>query len=572
MAFDGGFTRKMTAELVEARLAHVDKIYQPSRDELVFLLRKKGFNKKLLISARSGAARVQFTESRFENPAVPPMFCMLVRKHFLSAKLIDVVQNGLERIIELVFESLNEMGDLVRQRIVCELIGNQSNIILVGADGRILDSVRRSDIETAKRLIQPGAVYEYPDSQGKLNPLENDSGSIVDELCKRGELPLSRALLDTLDGLSPLICREISHRTGYMDAAVFETPSTDIARKLEVFLSELKSGGSPALLLNADGSPADFSYINIQQYSGGYTVRECESYSALLDRYYSERENAERVRKAGADIIKLVGNLKNRAAKRRGIREQELDACADREKLRIYGELIKANLHMIRQGSNFAEVQNFYDPNLDFIRIPLDPAISPTANATKYFKDYKKSYTAEQTLTELIGKDGEEIEYLESVLDSISRCSSVSDIAEIRDELSEAGYIRIQSTKRKKENVSAPREFSCPEGYRILVGRNNVQNDYITTRLASKNDTWFHVKGIPGSHVIVMNGGCEISDETLLFAAGLAAKNSKAASSSNVPVDYTPVKFVKKPSGAKPGMVIYTTNKTLFVTPQEVEE
>lgn len=571
MAFDGVFTYKTAAELNEARLSHIDKIYQPSRDELVFLLRKKGFAGRLLISAKSGAARVQFTEQKYENPAVPPMFCMLVRKHFSSAKFLGAEILGLERLIELKFEATNEMGDLVNIAIVCELIGNQSNIILVDQEGRIIDAVRRSDIETARRIIQPGAIYEYPEPQGKLNILTTDADEITLKILNLRELPLSRALLDTLDGLSPLICRELAFRICGGDEPVLNIDATVLSRELGRFKTELLGSCKPSLLLKPDGTPTDFSYMPIMQYEGAYTIKEYPTLASLLDAYYSEREHSERIRRGAADIIKLVDNLIARARKRLMIRQEELRACGDREKLRIYGELIKANLHLIENGSRRAVVQNFYDENLGLIEIPLDPALSPSANATKYFKEYKKSHTAEQTLSVLIEKDTLEIEYLESVADSITRCKTVADIAEIRQELSDAGYIRCVNTKRKKETVSAPKEIQSAEGYRILIGKNNTQNDYITTRLASKGDLWFHVKGAAGSHVVVMCSGKEVSDDTVMLAARLAAENSKAASSANVPVDYTPIKFVKKPNGAKPGMVIYTTNKTVFVTPEEVK-
>ena len=570
MAFDGGFTYKMISELNTAEQSHIDKIYQPSRDALVFLLRKKGFAKRLLLSAKSGAARVQFTEEKFDNPAVPPMFCMLVRKHFSAARFLGAVGRGLERVIELNFETTNEMGDRVCQRIICELIGSQSNIILVANDGRIIDAVRRSDIETAHRIIQPGAVYEYPESQGKLDPTTTDTEILTDRLFQCGDVPLSKALLDTVDGLSPLICREISHRTSGGDAPISRTDKKVLKAELNNLISELKGECHPCLLLKPDGTPADFSYTTINQYEGAYTLKDYPTLSELLDAYYREREAAANIQRLASDILKLASNLLSRAEKRLNIRREELKECRNRENLRIYGELIKANLHMINGGSSFADVPNFYDENLDIIRIPLDPALSPAANAAKYFKEYKKSYNAEQTLSELIEKDGTEIEYLQSVLESISRCKCAADISEIRQELSDAGYIRaVSSRTRKRDSVSAPTEFKSPDGYRVLVGKNNTQNDLITTRIATKGDLWFHVKGVPGSHVVVMCGGNDVSDETIIFAARLAAKNSKAATSSNIPVDYTPIKFVKKPNGAKPGMVIYTTNKTVFVTPQE---
>jgi len=292
----------------------------------------------------------------------------------------------------------------------------------------------------------------------------------------------------------------------------------------------------------------------------------------LLDEFYAEKQLASLINQAANDIIKTVNNARIRIEKKKNLRSLDLEKCKDREKYRVFGELIKANLYMIENGSSFAEVQNYYDENLSLIRIPLNSAISPSANAEKYFKEYKKTYTAEKTLSKLILEDEQELKYLDSVADSISRCKTIAEIKEIREELTLSGYVKKQKNSGKKNKTNYDlNEFVSAEGYKIIVGKNNIQNDYITCKLAAKNDLWFHVKNIPGSHVVVFSGGEEISEETIEFAARLAAKNSKAAASSNVPVDYTPVKYVKKPNGAKPGMVIYTTNKTIFVTP-EVEK
>ena len=287
-----------------------------------------------------------------------------------------------------------------------------------------------------------------------------------------------------------------------------------------------------------------------------------------MDEFYTKKETALRVQQNARDIIKLVTNLKARTERKLSQRLIELEKCKDREILRVYGELIKANLYAIKNGSSFAEVPNYYDSEMKSIRIPLNPALSPANNANKYFKDYKKSYTAEEALTKLTALDREELIYFDSVLESISRCRDISDIAEIREELAEAGYIKQTQSRKKQKAKPVFKEFTSLEGYKILVGKNNKQNDYLTTVLASKNDLWFHTKNTHGSHVIVFCGGKEVSDETVLQAARLAALNSKAADSSQVAVDYTPVKFVKKPNGAKAGMVIYTTNKTVYVTPK----
>ncbi len=570
MALDGGFLHIVARELGDAYNCHIDKIYQPSRDELVLLLRKKDFAKRLIISARSGAARIHFTEQKFENPASPPMFCMLVRKHFSAARLTEVSQRGLERVIELCFDATNEMGDRVNLKIVCELIGNSSNIILVGADGRIIDAVHRSDIETAKRIVAPGAVYEYPPAQDKLSLINESAKTLADAVLQRGEVPLSSALLGCVEGLSPLVSREIAFRADCEDKTASCANGAVLENCISMLKADLDSGEGYVLCQN--GEPKDFSYTAIGQYGTLYDVEKIVGASMLLDRFYSKREHAAAVKRLSADVSKTVSNLIARTKKRLSSRLVELEECKDRERYKIYGELIKANLHIIRSGSESVELVNFYDEQLRTITVPLDPSLSPAANAARYFKEYKKRHTAEQTLGALIEKDRAELEYLESVADSLERCTNGAEIEEIREELRQGGYIRARVQGRRKERKPELKQYTSSEGFMIAVGKNNLQNDYLTCRLASKGDLWFHVKGAAGSHVVVFCNGAEVSEETLLFAARLAAANSKAAASSNVAVDYTPVKYVKKPNGAKPGMVIYTTNKTLYVTPGEAEE
>lgn len=550
MALDGAFLHKLSEELKQAIGCHIDKIYQPSRDELVFSLRKKGFNKKLLISAKSGAQRVHFTENKYENPPVPPMFCMLMRKYLSAAKLIDIIQPALERVLTFVFSTSNEMGDIVEIHLVCELIGSKANIVLVNYDGKIIDALRHSDVETGGRLILPSATYTLPERPEKLNPLNASAKDILNKA-------EASSILSATDGFSPLICREIENA---------ESPEA----MLERILYNLKSGNTPTLIYNSEGEPFDFTYTEILQYGNWFKNSLFESFSKLLDAFYTEKETALRISHAARDITKLLTNLKNRTEKKLALRLEELKKCENRETLRIYGELIKANLYSIQKGASFAEVPNYYSENMETIRIPLNVSLTPANNANKYFKEYKKTYIAEQTLTELTKRDSEELVYFESVLDSIERSQTLADIAQIREELADAGYIKQPQIRGKKQSQTTNqfKEYISVEGYKILVGKNNRQNDYLTTVLASKLDLWFHVKNIAGSHVIVFCNGKEVCGQTVLQAATLAAENSKASASSNVAVDYTPVKYVKKPNGAKPGMVIYTTNKTVYVTPK----
>lgn len=568
MALDGLFTQKLTKELSCAADCHIDKLYQPSADELVFLLRKKGFTKRLLVSARQGAARVHFTAYATENPQTPPMFCMLARKYFSSAKIISVSQRGFERILEITFETTDELGDRVNPKIICEMIGNQSNIILVNGKGNIIDAVRRSDISLDKRMIQPGAKYVYPAAQEKADLNDNDAEDIAKSVLSDGEKPLAKSLTEHIGGISPLVAREIAFKlTGNTEALCSSAHLCDLSK----LISEIKGFKTPFMLIKEDGSPADFSYMPIAQYQNCYAFREYPSFSELLDAFYHEREQAARIKKLSNDVTRLLNNLISRAHRRQAARKEELERSKNRETLRINGELIKANIHLIKPGAQSAVLTNFYDENMARITVPLDPALSAAKNAAKYFKDYKKSCVAAQTLIGLIESDENEIKYLNSVLFELSRCENSADIAEIKEELKSSGYIRAGKAAARKAKAPSLREEISQEGYRIIIGRNNAQNDFITLKLAAKNDLWFHAKDIHGSHVIVTCGGNPVCDETLTRAAMLAAENSKAADSSNVPVDYTYIKYVKKPSGAKPGMVIYTNNKTLYVTPGEKE-
>lgn len=570
MALDGAFIQKLVAELTQAVGAHIDKIHQPSRDELVLLLRKPAFTKRLLLSAKSVSMGVYFSEIKYDNPATPPMFCMLMRKFLGGGRITDITSPNLERIIKINISSVNEMGDIITPTLIIELITGSANIILVDEKGKIIDAVHRSQLENGGRIIHPGALYQPPTPLEKLNPLTTGVNEILEAIYKT-DMPLDRALLNTVQGFSPLICREISFAvTGDTEFSVSSLTGYHknmLREKLEQVISEIKDGGSPTLLLDKQGSPTDFSFTEIRQYGFPYKNETYASYSSLLEAFYMRRRDKAHLKAEAQDILRLLTNLTARANKRLGLRQKDLKKCENREQLRIYGELLKANLYAIKPGQTFAEVQNYYDENLATVRIPLNPALSPSNNAAKYFKDYKKTYTAEQTLTSLIESDKRELEYFDSVFDSLSRAETSADIGEIREELQSEGYIKQQNNKKSRSRTDKFLQFTSPNGFRILAGRNNRQNDRLTLSVADKSDLWFHTKHIPGSHVILFCDGKTPDEADIIFAATVAAKNSKAAQSGGVAVDYTPVKFVKKPAGAKPGMVIYTTNKTVFVTP-----
>ncbi len=566
MALDGIFLRLLCRESEALREMRIEKIYQPSRDELVFLLRSVGRAERLLISAKSGFSRISLIKETPDNPADPPTFCKLLRKYIGGAKIMDFEQRGLDRTVFIKLSTYNEMGDLVHPFIAVELFTGRSNIILCEESGRIIDAIHRSDIESDSRLIQPGAKYEEIPPQDKLDPFATPAEAMTDAVISCGK-PLGSAFLSVIAGVSPLTSRELADKTGLdPDAAAEISEKQKITSVLSEFINIINGDHCPTLLL-MDGETKDFTYMPINQYGDAVTNSPTNSYYSLLEDYYSLRDKAARLKAAAADLSKLLSNIKSRIERRLVARMTELEQSRDREQLRIFGELLKSNIYAVPKGADSITVQNYYDPEQKSITIPLNPAISPAANATRYFKDYKKAHTAEQTLSTLCDKDREELRYIESVQDALSRAESPKDISEIREELAVVGYILRLKSPKKLSSVSKPKEYTDPFGFRIAVGRNNRENDLLTLKTADKEDIWLHTKDIPGSHVIIFTEGKEVPDETIIFAARLAAKNSKAWEGANVPVDVARVKYVKKPSGAKPGMVIYTHNKTFFVTP-----
>ncbi|MBQ8550391.1 MAG: NFACT family protein [Clostridia bacterium] len=560
MPLDGIFCKNLCRELETAVSCRVDKIFQPSRDELVILLRSAGRHMRLLISARPGMARIHFTERSPENPATPPMFCMLMRKHLSGAKLLEVRQQNYDRVISLIFSATDEMGDRRNLSLTAELIGNAANIILINEDGRIIDSVRRSDIETTQRLIQPGAIYEPPPSQEKLSPTDS---TLADRLSAEDD-SLSAALLKCVAGLSPLAARETAFSVSSDDTPYPEL-SAEQKSALHEYLFKIDSGeGAAPYTLTEDGKPKAFSFLPLR----GNTVLY-DSYSLQLDAFYEQKAAADRLKSSSDSLLKTVRTLIERTSRKLNLRREELKKCENREQLRIFGELIKANISLIERGATVARVPNYYDPELREISIPLNEALSPAENSARYFKEYRKLCNAESTLKKLIEDCIREAEYLASVSDALSRAETVSEVSEIRDELIAAGYVRPQKGRAPKRKALPFKEYTSPDGYKILVGRNNIQNDLLTQKTAAKTDIWLHTKDIHGSHTVIVCEGTTPPDSTILYAAKVAAFNSQAADSANVPVDYTLIKHVKKPSGSRAGMVIYTNQSTLFVNPEE---
>ncbi len=571
MALDGIFLNKLKNELKATIIGlRVDKVNQPSKDEIVFSLRGKGCAYSLLCCVRADSPRVHLTAHKISNPAVPPMFCMLMRKHLTGAIVKDIRQNEMDRVLFFDFDATNEIGDRVELTLVLEIMGKHSNLILLSGM-KVIDSIKRIDFLTSSvRQILPGIEYRLPPSQDKLNIEISSADEIINRILLFGEKSLSSAVMNSLMGVSPIISREIAHRVCFGDDMVLSLTHEQI-EALKCEISEIKNNlhfhNEFYTLLTSDGKPKDMSYISIRQYDGNFTLKNYESASELLDDFYFERDRLNRINHRGHELIKLLNNLIERTARKLDIQHKELEACADRDRYKLYGELIVANLYRLKKGTSFYEVENYYD-DCNLIKIPCDPALSPTENQKKYYKEYRKAQTAELMLTKLIEQGENEIVYLESVLDELSRADTDSEISAIRMELSEGGYIKnIKGKKQKQPKELPPIEFKTSDGFKVLVGRNNVQNDKLSLKTASKNDMWLHTQKIPGSHVIIFGEGRDVSDKAIEEAAVIAAFHSKARESSLVPVDYTVVKALKKPNGAKAGMVIYHEYYTIIVKP-----
>ena len=559
----------------------IDKIYQPGRDEIILALRTPMGNVKLLLSANPSHPRTQLTQLTRENPDAPPMFCMLLRKHLTGARILDVAQPPLERVVELRLEALNELGDRVERRLVLEAISRRSNLMLLDGEGRILECIRHVDSGLAERggtarILQPGMFYHLPPAQAKQDLTVLDRAGLKRLLdTAPEETQADKWLLDTFGGMSPLVCRELAHRAGGATDVrlniLGETGRERLLDQLETLASNVRENRFTPVLLKKDGKPFDFTFFPVEQYGTLVQSIPFPTFSQLLDQFYEQRENLERVKQRGQDLIRSVTNARDRTARKIGLQEQELAATRDRERLRELGDIVTSNFYAMERGMNCLRTVDFYDPEGKEVDIKLDPLLTPQQNAAKYYKDYTKAKTAEQMLTIQLEKGRRELDYLNSVLENITLAEGERDLQEIRQELTDTGYLRrLSKAKGREKRVSSkPMEFRSSAGLRISVGKNNTQNDLLTCKQAFKSDIWFHTQKIHGSHVILWTEGGQPDLQSLNEAACLAAWFSQAREGGKVPVDYTPVKFVKKPAGARPGMVVYTTYETAWVTPDE---
>jgi len=567
--------------------AKVDKIYQPGREEVVLALRAPAGNVRLLLSASPNQPRAHMTQLSLENPDKPPMFCMLLRKHLSGARLLAVEQTPLERVVHFRFEALNELGDRVERRLVLEAISHKTNLILLDGEGRILDCIRHVGPSLADqipvdgwdgaarlRVLQPGMFYRLPPAVAKADPL-SASRQELEQLAAAApeEAQADKWLLDTFGGLSPLVCRELAYRAGgatdiRLDALGSEGRKR-LLDELTALINSVQSNSFTPTVISVDSRPKDFTFLPIAQYEGAADIAPWPTFSQLLDAFFEQRERQERVKQKGQDLIRAVTNARDRTARKIGNQEKELAATKGRDRLRQLGDILTSNLHRMERGMSRLRTADFYDPEGREIDIQLDPLLTPQQNAAKYYKDYDRAKTAEKMLTVQLEKGRRELDYLNSVLEAISLAEGERDLLEIRQELTDTGYLRRQSKAkdRGKRLASKPMEFRSTAGLRISVGKNNTQNDLLTCKLAGKGDIWFHTQKIHGSHVILWTEGGQPDLQSLNEAASLAAWFSQGRDSSKVSVDYTPVRYVKKPGGARPGMVVYTTYETAQVAP-----
>ncbi len=563
MAFDAFFLTAVLDEIRDKCIgARVDKLHQPSRDTLVMLLRGQT-REKLLFVANPTAPRVHLTAISPENPAEPPMFCMLLRKHLLGGKLLEITQLPMERCCSFVFECTDEMGDRVRKTLTFEMMGRTCNLYLVSADGVILDCLRRVGLDETARPALPGLRYQLPAPVEKRNPAagENFDGFTAIP----GADLLSARLMDSFGGLSPLVCREAALAVaGDIDARMEDLPADGEARLADFFDTHIHAP-APYLYTAPDGTPKQFAFCPIAEYGES---KQCESFSSLLDGFYALRDHRDTMRQKSQSLRKSVQNQCARLERKMVMQEKELTATYDRERLRQLGDILTANLHRIVKGQTKVTCEDFYDENMAPVDIPLSPILSPQGNAAKFYKDYTRMKNAEKELTKQLEIGQGELEYLKSVLEELNRAGSEAELEEIRQELFAGGYVRLDSArKRMKQSKLPPLRFESTDGFPIYVGRNNRQNDELTFKLARKDDVWCHASKIHGSHVIISCCGQNPPDNTVTQAAQLAAYYSGSGSGSNVAVDVTTVKQVKKTPGGKPGMVIYHTYRTAIVNP-----
>lgn len=567
MPFDGIFTNSVVKELSFLAEYKIEKIHQPSNDEIILLVRKDKQSKKILLSANTSYPRVHITEETKENPLTPPTFCMILRKHLTNGKIINVNQIDFDRIVEFKIEGKDELGFSVFYFLIIEIMGKHSNIILLNQDRIIIDSIKHINFLINRyREILPGKLYILPPNN-KLNPTtisKEDLNKII--ITSTGKI--SNVFSNNFTGISKVMAEEICME--FSDKSIADLDDLDMEKIISNFfyyMIKIKSGDYKYILFYEGSTKKDFYVFPLSIYNN-FLTETFQSSGNLLDTFYHEKNLKDTLKQKYTDLFKLITNLIERNSKKTQIYISKINECKNFEQWKIYGDLIMANQYIIKDDMEYIDLDNFYDENYSKITVPLEKGLTPLQNAQKYYKKYTKDKTALNVVKDQLEGAKEEKEYLDSILYNLENASDIDTIEEIKSELSGLGYIKKKknTTKAKK---SLPYHYLSSDGYDIYVGKNNIQNDYLTTKLANNSDIWLHTKNIPGSHVIIKSKNNSVSDNALLEGAFLAAYYSKGRDSSNVPVDYTERKNVKKPSGSKPGMVIYYTNKTIYVTPKE---
>lgn len=567
-----GLTIGFAARELDYALAggRIDKVNQPEKDTIILLIRSGSVNYKLLLCASPNNARCHFTQQSFPNPLEPPMFCMLLRKQLLGGRVQSVKQIGGDRIVYIDIDVVDELGDHVLRRLILEVMGRHSNLMLVDGEDRILEAARHVSADMSRvRQVQPGLPYLPPPGQDKLDPAEITAEALQAKLLAQGDIPLHKALAASVSGLSNPAARELAFRVLTPGADRAEDLA-DASARLADLLRRLPEMADPRVLVDDMGDPADvyaFPYLSMPLEN----QQPCQTVSQALERYFGARDQQDRINQKSASMVKLLKGQIERCEKKLAQQEEELQSAARMEEYRLMGEILNANLWQLQKGPTQVELPNFYDENGGTIVIPLDNQLTPVQNAQKYFKRYQKARSAREMAAQQRTKTLAELEYLEGQLLDVGKCVGESELEEIRQELMRSGYIRKSLNRRQQRALpkSKPYHYRSSDGIDIHVGKNAVQNDRLTAA-ARPGETWLHAKDMPGSHVIIRQEG-EIPDQTLLEAAILAAWYSKGQRSSMVPIDYTLRRYVKKPSGAAPGMVIYTNQRTLYMTVSDAD-
>ena len=581
MAFDAGMLACVIAEIREKSLgARVEKVFQPERDEIVLQTRSLEGGKRLVINAGSNTPRIGFTAEQKENPMTPPMLCMLLRKHLQGAKLSDVRQAGFERVAILEFETRDEMGFSCTRYLIAEVMGKYSNLIFANGENKVVSALRTVDFSTSTlRQVLPGMTYALPPKQEKENPLEVTRERFAEMLANGGtDRPLDKWIAASFLGISASVAREIAFRaTGRTDTLLGACDRDRVKESFFEIAESIRNADFKPCMILQGSTPVEYAFCELRQYGSDFEMRRYESAGMLLDEFFHTRDREQHIKQRAADVLRILTNADARIRKKIELQRAELAECEKGEEYKKYADLITANLYQLSRGMTRVELTDYEDYREDgtfgTCTITLDSRLSPSANAQHYYKKYNKSKKAKVELARQIELGETELRYIDTVFDALTHAETSADLTEIRDELYRSGYASRMKNYALSRKPATPTvaHFRTRGGFRVLCGKNNVQNEHITHKLAGKNDYWFHVKNLPGSHTVMLCEGEEPSVEDFTDAAEIAAYFSKGADGQNVEVDYTLVRNVKKPAGAKPGFVIYHTNWSCIVTPNEAK-